>query len=144
MLELLGRELTKEVRKLIALGLNHEQQHQELLLTDIKYTFSCNPTFPVYYAGEILEERGETASNEFAELLAEFTKSVSRAAAFVLITNWRGTAFTAGFHDCENARDERRISRIRRRRRLRGFPSLARRRLGLGQSKSNKRAALLA
>ncbi len=68
MLEFLGRDLSKELRKLIALGLQHEQQHQELLLTDIKYTFGCNPTFPVYYAGEILEERGETASNEFAEL----------------------------------------------------------------------------
>jgi ergothioneine biosynthesis protein EgtB len=67
MSEFLRRDLPKEVRKVITLGLHHEQQHQELLLTDIKYTFSCNPTFPVYYAGEILEERGETASSEFAE-----------------------------------------------------------------------------
>jgi formylglycine-generating enzyme required for sulfatase activity len=67
MLEFLGRALPKEARKLVALGLNHEQQHQELLLTDIKYMFSCNPTFPVYYAEEILEERGETAANGFTE-----------------------------------------------------------------------------
>jgi ergothioneine biosynthesis protein EgtB len=31
---------------LITLGLNHEQQHQELLLTDIKHVFSCNPIQP--------------------------------------------------------------------------------------------------
>jgi len=33
---------------LIILGLNHEQQHQELFFTDLKYAFSVNPLFPVY------------------------------------------------------------------------------------------------
>lgn len=33
---------------LIVLGLNHEQQHQELLITDIKYILGGNPLFPVY------------------------------------------------------------------------------------------------
>lgn len=37
-----------ELRDLIELGLNHEQQHQELLLTDIKYILGHNPIFPVY------------------------------------------------------------------------------------------------
>jgi ergothioneine biosynthesis protein EgtB len=33
---------------LVVLGLNHEQQHQELLLMDIKHVLHCNPTDPVY------------------------------------------------------------------------------------------------
>lgn len=34
---------------IIELGLHHEQQHQELLLMDIKYNFSMDPQFPGYY-----------------------------------------------------------------------------------------------
>ncbi|NLS11985.1 ergothioneine biosynthesis protein EgtB [Vibrio sp. SM6] len=38
---------------LITLGIHHEQQHQELLLSDLKYTFSLNPTHPVYHDGAV-------------------------------------------------------------------------------------------
>src|SRR5260221_13145923 len=38
----------KGVMDLILTGLHHEQQHQELLLTDIKHAFSSSPSFPRY------------------------------------------------------------------------------------------------
>lgn len=41
-------ECDSEAAALIGLGLHHEQQHQELLLMDIKHVLHCNPTDPAY------------------------------------------------------------------------------------------------
>jgi ergothioneine biosynthesis protein EgtB len=43
-----GNEVPKDIHDLVEIGLQHEQQHQELLLTDVKYNFSCNPLLPEY------------------------------------------------------------------------------------------------
>lgn len=48
--------LSDELYGILELGLNHEQQHQELLLTDIKYILGHNPLFPVYSDKEIEAE----------------------------------------------------------------------------------------
>jgi ergothioneine biosynthesis protein EgtB len=45
---LLERDLASEVLDLVALGLNHEQQHQELILTDVKYGLAANTLRPAY------------------------------------------------------------------------------------------------
>ncbi len=41
-------EAWREAAPLVELGLNHEQQHQELILMDIKHVFSLNPLLPAY------------------------------------------------------------------------------------------------
>jgi len=47
---LLARDDDPQLATLVELGLQHEQQHQELLLTDIKHAFWCNPLQPAYRA----------------------------------------------------------------------------------------------
>lgn len=45
---LLDKPVSKELETLVVLGLNHEEQHQELLYTDIKYILGHNPLLPAY------------------------------------------------------------------------------------------------
>lgn len=62
MMEKLLEEAPEEklpvLSRLITLGLNHEQQHQELMLTDIKHVFWMNPLRPVFRKAKTLVENG--------------------------------------------------------------------------------------
>ncbi len=46
---LMTREADETIAMVVTLGLNHEQQHQELMLTDIKHVFSVHPLRPAVY-----------------------------------------------------------------------------------------------
>jgi ergothioneine biosynthesis protein EgtB len=51
---LIENYLTEEMIPVLEIGIHHEKQHQELLLTDIKYILGNNPLQPIY--GEITNE----------------------------------------------------------------------------------------
>ena len=63
-----GQHANPQLADLVLLGLNHEQQHQELFLTDLKYTFSTNPLFPVYREDFAVEEQVESGAGSFVEI----------------------------------------------------------------------------
>jgi ergothioneine biosynthesis protein EgtB len=55
----LAEQLVPPIRALVELGLHHEQQHQELLLMDIKHVLSCNPLQPTYTTVNVSPPRAE-------------------------------------------------------------------------------------
>ena len=66
MTKFIGAGLTAEQLELLTLGIHHEQQHQELILTDIKHLLSCNPTNPIYFYSNS-KETFPSADSEWIE-----------------------------------------------------------------------------
>jgi len=65
--ELLASSDDAELTTLVELGLQHEQQHQELLLTDIKHAFWCNPLQPAYRTSLAAATDKKTVSLRFVD-----------------------------------------------------------------------------
>jgi ergothioneine biosynthesis protein EgtB len=59
--------LFDEMASVVTLGLHHEQQHQELLVTDIKHVFSQNPLYPIFQPNTNEPEHARVAPQHFVE-----------------------------------------------------------------------------
>jgi len=66
-LKLLEGDVIDEAWQLLELGINHEQQHQELFLTDFKYILGVQPFHPVY-SKDFKESETENYSKEWIDI----------------------------------------------------------------------------
>jgi len=68
--------LLDEINPILVLGIHHEQQHQELLITDIKHVFAQNPLYPVFRAGSEGALRGADAAARRPHQFVEFDEQI--------------------------------------------------------------------
>jgi ergothioneine biosynthesis protein EgtB len=67
MILFMDSDINSEIEDIIVLGINHEQQHQELFLTDLKYILSLNPLNPEYNS-IALADSGESGVIDFIDM----------------------------------------------------------------------------
>ncbi|HEX2139755.1 MAG TPA: ergothioneine biosynthesis protein EgtB [Woeseiaceae bacterium] len=82
MVKLLEHADDAEVSARTVLGINHEQQHQELLLTDIKHVFSCSPLQPAVNPELSAAPERDVPAHEFVAGVAGITEIGAEGEAF--------------------------------------------------------------
>jgi ergothioneine biosynthesis protein EgtB len=73
LLHMVDTETLEKIATTVTLGLHHEQQHQELILTDLKHAWAANPLDPVYHkdeGGRMKDEKNKSDSTSFRRWLA--------------------------------------------------------------------------
>jgi ergothioneine biosynthesis protein EgtB len=75
-------EVFAEIEPLLILGIHHEQQHQELLVADIKHVFAQNPLHPVFRERKIDIVPSKTAPMNFVEFDEEIVEIGHNGAGF--------------------------------------------------------------
>ncbi len=74
LLERADAALLSEIEPVMILGIHHEQQHQELLVTDIKHVFAQNPLYPVFRERD--EANNPPARSAAPQKFVEFDEAV--------------------------------------------------------------------
>jgi len=68
-------KLLAEIEPIMVLGIHHEQQHQELLITDIKHVFAQNPLYPVFH--ERQASQGYGSANAAPVVFVDFDETIA-------------------------------------------------------------------
>ena len=140
-------EAWAEIAKRIELGINHEQQHQELILTDLKYNLGNNPLHPAYREDLRLPAEGSVPAPMRFVAFSGGTAEIGAAGAgeFCFDNELpKHQVFVTALCPGKPTGHQRRVSGVRGSRRIFQHRAVVVRRLGLAAQRARGCAFVLA